>query len=181
MQWSLLWILQCGRLILWAEKKVSWQGEPANPKPSNAHQPPPPAPALCGLKPAMPYASSSPDMKTLPTIYISTVSSSFFIQPHGAGNRHFSVKQMIFLSSCCFLCCSEVLPALGSLELLHFNLWCFQKFKNLKVLLWLFKGKEKTEVELLLPRVVMKARLGDSALHMPTGKGGKYYWCQTVS
>lgn len=66
MQWSLLWKLQCGRLILWAEIKVSWQGEPTNPKPSNAHQPPPPATALCGLKPAIRYASASSGMRTLP-------------------------------------------------------------------------------------------------------------------
>lgn len=84
-----------GGSFFWAEKNL-WQRELANPKPSNAHQPPPPATALCGLKPAIHCASASSGMRILPTIDISTVSNSFYIQPHGAGNKHFSVKQTIF-------------------------------------------------------------------------------------
>lgn len=56
------------------------QGEPAKPKPSDAHQLPLPATALCGLKSTIQYNSASTGMEMLPTTYITAVSSSLFIQ-----------------------------------------------------------------------------------------------------
>lgn len=44
----------------------------------------------------------------------------------------------------------------------------------------LFKGKDEAEEELLLTWKVMKASLDNSAVHVPTGKGGICCWWQIV-